>query len=613
MKLVRFELKKLFRSAGFRYLCAALLVLTFLFALFTSPYLPEDEDYIAKYEDNISYVIRVAKRNLLEYEAVSDGDHYMMRYQRDVIERYSSLLNDGVKPTEIRGWNEFFNNNVDELLALIGAILAGVLLSLAEFDNGTEKILHITRNGRKSVLSKISVLALFSFAEIILMTAASLVGTTLHFGLSSPSAYLCSVEIFTYCPYGFTIGRYIVLSVLIKAAALFLISVLAALAAVLTRSYLASIVLPSALICGGYMISKGGNANLPDIYSIVLTSPIFVRYRSLNVFDKSIPVAVSSVFMLTLLGAASAVLLYFLFLKVIGGSRISDLERSIVKLIVKAKDYILSIFPKKKARRRGLLFSEAKKSFIKSHLIFLCAVMIIIKIGLSAETMKNNNPAEEFYRDICYSMSGELTDEKRALVSDKLAECNAVISRFNSMRDAVVSGMITNDEYQTYLDEHSRASAERYGITPIFGMEIRFKGVSNDYLLYGITSDDLPRLCELVEGSVEAFSEVFRRRGVLFFQAHPKRDGMVEIDPRYLDGVESFNTHLGHNSRIGQAAAFANASGLIAIGGSDFHHEGHQGTCLLRTKERIDSEQTLVRVLSSRDYLLDIGGSIVLP
>ena len=467
MKLVRFELKKLFRFAGFRYLCAALLAFTFLSALFASPYLPEDEDYIAKYEDNISYVIRVAKRNLLEYEAVSDGDHYMMRYQRDVIERYSSLLNDGVKPTEIRGWNEFFNNNVDELLALIGAILAGVLLSLAEFDNGTEKILHITRNGRKSVLSKISVLALFSFAEIILMTAASLVGTALHFGLSSPSAYLCSVEIFTYCPYGFTIGRYIVLSVLIKAAELFLISVLAALAAVLTRSYLASIVLPSALICGGYMISKGGNANLPDIYSIVLTSPIFVRYRSLNVFDKSIPIAVSSVFMLTLIGAASAVLFYFLFLKVIGGSRISDLERSIVKLIVKAKDHLLSILPKKKARRRGLLFSEAKKSFIKSHLIFLCAVMIIIKIGSFAETMKNNNPAEEFYRDICYSMSGELTDEKRALVSDKLAECNAVISRFNSMRDAVVSGMITNDEYQTYLDEHSRASAERYVYTKL--------------------------------------------------------------------------------------------------------------------------------------------------
>ncbi len=467
MKLVRFEFKKLFRSAGFRYLCAALLVLAFLSAMLASPYLPGDEDYIAKYEDNISYVIRVAERNLLEYEAVSDGDHYMIRYQRDVIERYSSLLNDGVKPIGIRGWNEFFNNNVGAVLALIGVILAGVLLSMAEFDNGTEKLLHMTRKGRRSVLSKISILALFSFALVILMTAVSIAGTALHFGLSSPSAYLCSAEIFTYCPYGFTIWEYLALSVLIKVAALFFISLIAALTAVLTRSYLASIALPSALLCSGYMISESGNVDLPDLYSIVLTSPIFERYRSLNVFDKSIPIVLAPVLMLTLLGAAAAVLLYFFFLKGLGGSRISDLEKSIVKLIIKAKEHVLSIIPKKKARRRGLLFGEAKKTFIKSHLILLCAVMMIIKIGSFAESMKNVYPAEEFYRDICYSMSGELTDEKRLLVSDKLAECDAVISRFDSMREAVGSGMITNDEYQAYLDQHSRATAERYVYTKL--------------------------------------------------------------------------------------------------------------------------------------------------
>ncbi len=467
MKLVRFELKKLFRSAGFRYLCAALLVLAFLSALFVSPYLPGDENYIAKYEDNISYVIRVAERNLLEYEALSDGDHYMIRYQRDVIELYSNLLNDGVKPTETRGWNEFFNNNAGAVLALIGAILAGVLLSMAEYDNGTEKLLHMTRKGRRSVWAKITVLALFSFALVILMTAVSLAGTALRFGLSSPSAYLCSVEIFTYCPYGFTIWGYLALSVLIKAAALFLISLLAALAAVFTRSYLASITLPSALLCGGYMISVSENVDLPDLYSIVLTAPIFERYRSLNVLDKSVPVALISVLMLTVLGAAAAVLLYFFFLRGLGGSRISDLEKNTVKFIVKAKECVFAIIPKKKVRRRGLLFSEAKKSFIKSHLILLCAVMMIIKIGSSAESMKNSDPAEEFYRDICYSMSGELTDEKRVLISDKLAECDAVISRFDSMRAAVVSGMITNDEYQAYLDEHSRATAERYVYTKL--------------------------------------------------------------------------------------------------------------------------------------------------
>ena len=115
-----------------------------------------------------------------------------------------------------------------------------------------------------------------------------------------------------------------------------------------------------------------------------------------------------------------------------------------------------------KARRRSLLFSEAKKSFIKSRLWILCAVMICIKIAFcSAEEMRND-PAEDFYRDRCYELCGEMTDVKRGLISANLSECSEVVSKFESKRQAVISGLITNDEYQAYLDEYSRASVEQF-------------------------------------------------------------------------------------------------------------------------------------------------------
>ncbi len=468
MKLVRFECKKLFRSAGFRYLCAALLVLSFLSCILGSPYLPTDDGYIAKYEDNILYVIRVAERNLLEYEAFSDGDHYMIRYQKDVIERYSRLLENGVKPDETIGWNEYFNNNAGDLLTLIGAILAGVLLTMAEFDNGAEKLLHMTRKGRRSIYAKINVLALFSLLFTILMTAASLAGTALRFGFASPSSYLCSVEIFTYCPYGITIGGYLALSVLIKTANLFFLSLLAALTAVLVRSYLVSIALPLGILCGGYLISdigSGKTLGLLNPYSLALTAPIFERYRSLNFIDRSIPMVLVSALLLILLCAAATLLISFSFLKGLGGSRIAGVEKNLVKFLVKAKDRILSIIPKARARRRGLLFSEAKKSFVKSHLILLCAVMICIKVGVCRENELKDYPAENLYRDICCSMSGELTDEKRALIDSELESASAVIARFDGMRIAVVSGMITNDEYQSYLSEYSAAQVREYAYT----------------------------------------------------------------------------------------------------------------------------------------------------
>lgn len=123
---------------------------------------------------------------------------------------------------------------------------------------------------------------------------------------------------------------------------------------------------------------------------------------------------------------------------------------------------IVSGLPSIKARRRSLLFSEAKKSFIKSHLWILCAVMICIKIAFCSAGEVRNDPAENFYRDRCNELCGELTEDKREFVSAKLSECSKVMSKYETKRQAVISGLITNDEYQAYLDEYSRASVEQF-------------------------------------------------------------------------------------------------------------------------------------------------------
>lgn len=51
----------------------------------------------------------------------------------------------------------------------------------------------------------------------------------------------------------------------------------------------------------------------------------------------------------------------------------------------------------------------------------------------------------------------------------------------------------------------------------------------------------------------------------------------------------------------------------ILVGGSDLHHAGGEGSCLLRTKERPENAAALIAILKSGEYALQIGGSIVLP
>lgn len=163
-----------------------------------------------------------------------------------------------------------------------------------------------------------------------------------------------------------------------------------------------------------------------------------------------------------------------------------------------------------------------------------------------------------------------------------------------------------------YRDLQKHGSAA--GMSCILGMEIRFAEENeNDYLLYGIEEEDIPRLFDTLNGDLKTFYTQHKPAGSLLYQAHPFRNRIVPADPAFIDGVEVFNMHPGSNSRVYTARQFAHVHQKPMIGGSDCHHPSHAGACLLRTKEKILTAQQLVDVLRSMDYILDVGGSIVLP
>ena len=168
------------------------------------------------------------------------------------------------------------------------------------------------------------------------------------------------------------------------------------------------------------------------------------------------------------------------------------------------------------------------------------------------------------------------------------------------------------DEYlQAFRDLKTYADTE--GISAILGMEIRFAENINDYLLYGLTEADVPALFDSLAGDLESFCRDYKKEDQLIFQAHPFRDGMVLADPKHLDGIEAFNMYPSANSRVALARAYAQEQGMQIIGGSDCHVAGHEGCCLLRTRQRIETSEQLVAALKSRDYVLEVFGSIILP
>lgn len=164
--------------------------------------------------------------------------------------------------------------------------------------------------------------------------------------------------------------------------------------------------------------------------------------------------------------------------------------------------------------------------------------------------------------------------------------------------------------------EQAKEAGEKYGIKVFFGAEIRFTENVNDYLIYGVNRDILSVCYDYLTKGVEVFRKEVKLQNSLFIQAHPFRNGCTACDPELLDGVESFNMHPGHNSRVGLAVRYSGENKLCITAGSDFHHvnQGHEAVSALRTSIIPSDSFELATLLKNGDYALEIGEtSIVLP
>ena len=160
----------------------------------------------------------------------------------------------------------------------------------------------------------------------------------------------------------------------------------------------------------------------------------------------------------------------------------------------------------------------------------------------------------------------------------------------------------------------AKNAGEKYGIKVILGMEMRFPENSNDYLLYGIDENDIKALYDFTSTDYVTFYKNFKNDKNVILQAHPFRKGIVLQDPQFLDGIETFNVHPHHNSRISLATRYAKKyPHFITTCGSDFHHDGHEGLGGILSKTLPQDSYALSNLLKSRDFLFNVAGSIVIP
>ncbi len=153
------------------------------------------------------------------------------------------------------------------------------------------------------------------------------------------------------------------------------------------------------------------------------------------------------------------------------------------------------------------------------------------------------------------------------------------------------------DHYLSAYHAMKKYAGDRLCI--LLGCELRFTENNNDYLVFGLTEEFLREYPELHKMTLKSFSALSRKKGFLLIQAHPFRNRMTVMPPKYLDGIEVFNGHHGHDSRNQIADAYARRYGLLRTSGSDFHHVSSVESGGILTDKPITSMEQLVDVLKN--------------
>ncbi len=143
----------------------------------------------------------------------------------------------------------------------------------------------------------------------------------------------------------------------------------------------------------------------------------------------------------------------------------------------------------------------------------------------------------------------------------------------------------------------ARIAGEEFGLQVFHGMELRFQGSLNDYLVYGFDDDFLYENPELYALQLASFRERIAGRDILVFQAHPFRPGMDAPRPELLDGLEVYNGNNCHHSNDHLAEAMAQEFGMLRVSGSDFHEHADLATGGIHLPHRVADLHELMQEL----------------
>lgn len=155
-------------------------------------------------------------------------------------------------------------------------------------------------------------------------------------------------------------------------------------------------------------------------------------------------------------------------------------------------------------------------------------------------------------------------------------------------------------------------AAQNTPLRIFFGMEI---GIVSDFgfaefMLYGFDEKFLYAHPDLYLLDQRKLYSLCADNGFFLYQTHPFRVGINRGDTRYLDGIEVYNGHPGHDSHNDLAEKYCAEHNLIPLSGSDCHFKAAAARGGIYLENDVESMAEIISNIRQNKHKLIIDGEI---
>jgi predicted metal-dependent phosphoesterase TrpH len=159
-------------------------------------------------------------------------------------------------------------------------------------------------------------------------------------------------------------------------------------------------------------------------------------------------------------------------------------------------------------------------------------------------------------------------------------------------------------EYMCKGYEKAKEEGDKEGINVLFAIELTLKETDSDYLLYGISKEELLNLPYIYNYTLKGLLTLCNNNGYLLIQAHPYRDCSIKVAlPNEVHGFEVYNG-LDSISKNELSYNYSKINRLKMTSGGDTHIVNDIGKAGIITRNAIIIINDFINCVNNEDYSL---------